>query len=131
MSWDKVNFIEVAPCACGNGRVKRLGYTEYDDWNRSRDDIVSEVIECENCCKQYRIKHIIKHYLCLSSDGDGVVDKAYLVPNSLEIPKQLEEKTFNFSVPEQIVAMYCLSDILAVRADMLKNKYCTRLKLKK
>lgn len=39
MSGDRFNYTEIALCACGNGKIIRHAYTEYDDWNRSRDGI--------------------------------------------------------------------------------------------
>lgn len=42
MSWERTEYKEVAPCACGKGTIVRLAYTEDDDWNRSRGGIINE-----------------------------------------------------------------------------------------
>lgn len=130
MSWDRSEYTETAVCACGNGIIVRKVYVEDDDWNRSRSGIISEEICCDNCKKKFHIEHYVKHYFCFPWDGDGIVDKTYLVPNNLTIPSVLSEKNFFFSVDEQIVANYCLEEISAAKADMIRNKYSTRLELK-
>ena len=129
MSWDRFEFTEVAQCACGKGYVVRVAYTEDDDWNRSRSGIINEEIACENCRTQYHIEHVIRHYSCPSWEGDGISDKAYLVPNSLTIPEQISEEQILFTVEEEIVSIYSCDEIHAVKADMTKNKYSTRLEL--
>lgn len=129
VSWDRTEYKEIAPCACGKGMVVRLAYTEEDDWNRSRSGIIGEKIKCENCCAQYHIEHVIRCYPCPKWDGDGVVDKAYLVPNSIYIPAKISEKRFDFSIDEQIVSTFSYEEIYAARADMIKNRYSTRLEL--
>lgn len=130
MSWDRTEYKEIAPCACGKGMIVRLAYTEDDDWNRSRSGIVGEKIECENCCAQYHIEHVRRCCPCPKWDGDGVVDKAYLVPNSTNIPAKISEKRFDFSIDEQIASTFSYEEIRAARADMIKNRYSTRLELK-
>lgn len=129
MSWDRIEYKEVAPCVCGKGAVIRLAYTEDDDWNRARKGIIQEEIACESCRPQYHIEHIVHHYSCPKWVGDGVSDKTYLVPNSLTIPKQIGEKSFNFNVEEKIVSTYTYGEIQEAMADMVENKYSTRLKL--
>lgn len=129
MRWERTEYKEVAPCACGKGTIVRLAYTEDDDWNRSRSGIINEKIACENCRTQYHIEHVIRHYSCPSWKGDGISDKAYLVPNSLTIPEQISEKHFSFNVEEEIVSIYSYDEIKAAKADMMKNKYSTRLEL--
>lgn len=130
MSWERTEYKEVAPCACGKGTIVRLAYTEDDDWNRSRSGIINEKIACENCRTQYHIEHVIRHYSSPSWEGDGISAKAYLVPNSLTIPEQISEKHFSFNVEEEIVSIYSYDEIKAAKADMMKNKYSTRLELK-
>ena len=77
MSWERTEYKEVAPCACGKGTIVRLAYTEDDDWNRSRSGIINEEIACENCRTQYHIEPVIRHYSCPSWEGDGISAKAY------------------------------------------------------
>ena len=121
MSWERTEYKEVAPCACGKGTIVRLAYTEDDDWNRSRSGIINEKIACENCRTQYHIEHVIRHYSCPSWKGDGISDKAYLVPNSLTIPEQISEKHFSFNVEEEIVSIYSYDEIKAAKADIAQG----------
>mgnify|MGYP004694395663 CR=1 FL=1 len=129
MSWDRIEYKEVAPCVCGKGAVIRLAYKEDDDWNRTREGIIQEEIACESCRSQYHIEHIVHLYSCPNWVGNGVSDKTYLVPNDLTIPDKLHEKDFCFDTEMQIVSMYSYADIKAAKADMVTNKYTTRLKL--
>lgn len=129
MSWDRFDYTEIALCACGNGNIIRHAYTEYDDWNRQRDGITSEEIKCDNCSHKYHIEHHVRYYQCHSWDGDGIVDKTYLVPNGITIPNELSKKDFHFKLDEQIVSQFSLTEISAAKSDMLKNKYSTRLEL--
>lgn len=129
MSWDRIEYKEVAPCVCGKGAVIRLAYTEEDDWSRTRNGIISEEIACENCRSRYHIEHVERHYLCPKWEGDGICDRTYLVPNDLTIPDELREKGFRFDTEMQIASMYSYADIKAAKADMVTNKYTTRLKL--
>lgn len=130
MSWDRVEYKETAICACGKGKIVRQAYTEADDWNRMRDGIISEEIVCAECKEKFHIEHYIRHYFCPSWEGNDVIDKTYLVPNNLTIPAVLSAKNFCFSVDEQIVASYSLEEIVAAKADMIQNKFSTRLERK-
>lgn len=127
MSWERTEYKEVAPCACGKGTVVRLTYTEDDDWNRIRSGIISEKIECENCRIQYHIEHINQNCSCPNWEI-GV--RTYLVPNSICFPVRIYEKHFHFNIDEKIVSTYSSDEIRTVIADMIKNKYSTRLELK-
>lgn len=127
MSWERTEYVEVAKCACGEGTVVRHSYIEDDDWNRIRDGVISEEICCDACKKNYHIEHYARHCFCFSWEGDGIVDKAYLVPDNLSIPSEIHKRTFSFELDEQIVAAYCLEEIINVKLDMIQNKYSTRL----
>ena len=116
MSWDRFDYTEIAFCACGNGKIIRHAYTEYDDWNRSRDGITSEEIKCDNCSHKYHIEHHVRYYQCHSWDGDGIVDKTYLVPNGITIPNELSKKDFHFKLDEQIVSQFSLTEISAAKS---------------
>ena len=129
MSWDRIEYKEVAPCVCGKGAVIRLAYTEEDDWSRTRNGIISEEIACENCRSRYHVENVERHYLCPKWEGDGICDRTYLVPNGLTIPDELHEKDFRFDTEMQIASMYSYEDIKAAKADMIANKCTTRLKL--
>lgn len=130
MSWDRTEYTETAICACGKGTIVRLAYIEDDDWNRTRGGIISEEICCTECKKKFHIEHYIQHYFCPPWKGDGIIDRTYLVPNNFTIPSVLSEKNFCFSVDEQIVANYYLEEISAAKADMIRNKYSTKLERK-
>lgn len=130
MSWDRIEYTETSVCACGKGKVIRRLYTEDDDWNRTQSGIISEEICCDECKEKFHVEHYIQHYFCPRWIGDGIIDKTYLVPNNFTIPPILSEKNFSFSVEEQIVATYCLEEILAAKEDMVRNKYSTRLERK-
>ena len=130
MSWDRIEYTEYAVCACGKGKVVRHAYSESDDWNRSRDGIISESILCTACKENFHIEHYVKYVFCLPWKGDGRIDRTYLVPNGLSIPQELSQTNFQFKLDEQIVATYSLEEIANAKADMLQNKYSTRLKQK-
>lgn len=127
MSWERMEYEEVSKCACGEGTVVRRSYIEDDDWNRMRGGVLSEEICCDACKKTHHIEHYVRHYAALPWKGNGVVDKAYLVPNNLSIPSEIYEKTFEFALDEQIAATYSLEEISNAKLDMIKNKYSTRL----
>ncbi len=130
MSWDRTEYTETAICACGKGTIVRLAYIEDDDWNRTQGGIISEEICCTECKEKIHIEHYIQHYFCPPWKGDGIMDRTYLVPNNFTIPSVLSEKNFCFSVDEKIVANYYLEEISAAKADMIRNKYSTRLERK-
>ena len=130
MSWDRTEYTETSICRCGKGTIVRLAYIEDDDWNRTRGGIISEEICCTECKEKFHIEHYIQHYFCPSWKGDGIIDRTYLVPNNFTIPSVLSEKNFCFSVDEQIVANYYLEEISAAKADMIRNKYSTKLERK-
>ena len=58
------------------------------------------------------------------------MDRAFLVPNNYTIPAEISERNFRFNLDEQIVATYCLEEILSAKSDMIRNKYSTRLERK-
>ena len=127
MSWERTEYEEISKCACGKGTVVRHSYIEDDDWNRIQEGVISEEICCDTCRGNYHIEHYIHHYFCLPWKGNGIIDKAYLVPNNLSIPPEIHEKSFHFNLDEQIVATYCLEEILKAKLDMIQNRYSTRL----
>lgn len=131
MSWDRFEYDEFSPCACGCGKIIRRLYQEDDDWNRSRGGCLEERIECNDCKNKYHIEHLIHHYFCYKWDGDGISDKIYLVPNGLTIPKPIEKRSFHFSnFDEKIAAEYTPDSIKQALEDMKKSRYSTRLQLK-
>lgn len=127
MSWDRTEYVETAVCACGKGTVVRHAYREKDDWNREREKIISEKIYCDACEKKYHIEHYVRYFLQPLWEGDGVMDRAFLVPNNYTIPAEISERIFRFDLDEQIVATYCLEEILSAKSDMIRNKFSTRL----
>ena len=130
MSWDSFEYDLSARCACGKGKVIRHILQRDDDWNRSETQCLGEKIHCADCAKKYHIEHLIRHYLCMPWDGDGISDRAFLVPNGICIPKYKEKRNFIFSrIDEQIAAQISLTDIKASINDMQTNKYTTRLEL--
>ena len=130
MSWDRTEHTEVATCACGNGKIVRQVCTACDDWNRVESAIISEKINCQDCIKKFHIEHYVRHINCPSWEGDGIIDKAFLVPNNLTIPQELSERCFHFEIDEEIVSKYSLEDIIESKADMIRNKFSTRLERK-
>lgn len=130
MSWDTINYNEIAVCACGGGTVIRHMQQRDDDWNRSKTLCLGEELNCSNCKTKYHIEHQIKHFPCLSWKGDGVSDRVFLVPNGISIPSVKSESHFSFSeIDKEIVANISLSEIKESINDMIENKYTTRLKL--
>lgn len=130
MSWDKFNYDETAICACGKGNVVRHMEQRDDDWNRSETICLSEELVCTNCKTKYHIEHLINHFLCLPWKGDGISDRAFLVPNGMKIPSVKVERNFSFSeIDKEIVAKISLSEIKESINDMVANKYTTRLQL--
>lgn len=127
MSWERTEYEETAICACGKGIVVRRCYVEFDDWNRSRDGILSEKIFCDVCKNKYHIEHYIRHVFCPPWKGDGSIDRTYLVQNGLTIPQELKEKNFYFAFTEKIVATFSLEEIESAKRDMIQSKYSTRL----
>lgn len=127
MSWDRTEYVETAVCACGKGTIVRHAYREKDDWNREREKIISEKIYCDACEKKYHIEHYVRYFFQPSWEGDGVMDRAFLVPNNYTIPAEISERIFRFNLDEQIVATYCLEEILSAKSDMIRNKFSTRL----
>ena len=127
MSWDRTEYVETAVCACGKGTIVRHAYREKDDWNREREKIISEKIYCDACEKKYHIEHYVRYFLQPLWEGDGVMDRAFLVPNNYTIPAEISERIFRFNLDEQIVATYCLEEILSAKSDMIRNKFSTRL----
>ncbi len=130
MSWDRSEYTEFSLCACGKGKVVRQAYIEDDDWIRTRSGIISEEICCNDCKEKFHIEHYTRHCFCLPWKGSGIIDRVYLVPNTLSIPSELSEKKFHFSIEEKIVAGYSLEEISAMKADMIRSKYSTRLERK-
>ncbi len=130
MSWDTIHYDLFAKCACGKGKVIRHIERRDDDWNRSETYCIGEEIECSDCCNKYHIEHVIHHYYCPPWKGDGISDRAFLVPNEIKMPPRKNEHYFVFSdIDEEIVASLSLEDIKASIDDMKTNKYTTRLQL--
>ena len=131
MSWDIIEYDEFSNCACGKGKVVRHMQQRDDDWNRSETRCLGEEIHCADCAKKYHIEHHIRHYLCMPWKGDGISDRAFLVPNGISIPSYVGIRSFNFSeIDKKIASIYTLEEINASLNDMQTNKYTTRLQLK-
>ena len=78
MSWEILYRNKlISKCKCGKGNVILEQYTEGDDWNRTRTNRGSEIIECEYCKRNYHIEHEYKYYNCMPWDGDGKIDIVY------------------------------------------------------
>lgn len=128
MSWDRSEYTEFSPCACGRGKVTRVSYREEDDWNRTRYRTIGEKIECDYCKNEYRIEKHIRETNFKPWEGDSSIEESYLVPKKLSIPETVKEKSFCFKFDEQIVAYFTKEEIVTVIEDMISNKYSTRLK---
>lgn len=116
MSWEVMyEWKEKAVCACGKGFVTRICYEEGDDWNRFRDGVSVEKIECENCSNKYHI------------------EGTYLVPNGetlniKTVPETLPfEQFITFDI--RAVALYPKETLIRVVEDMRLNKCSTRVTL--
>lgn len=134
MSWERMyDREEIAICACGNGFVKRNSYQKDDDWNRYRTGVENERIECGICADKYHIEHLVKHYNCMSWEGDGIVDTTYLVPNgeTLNIKTEPESLPFENYVffDKKAVALFTKEELQAAIDDMRNSKFSTRLSL--
>lgn len=127
MSWDRIDYTELSECACGKGVVERRTYRRDDDWGRSETTVISEEILCDSCKDTHHIEHYVRHYFCHRWDGDGISDKAYLVPNGISIPAHKSKRAFSFREDEKIVAEYPLEEILRAKGDMIQSRYSTRL----
>ena len=128
MSWDRIEYIEVSSCACGQGRLLRKYYQEDDDWGRSRSGYADETIECPQCRGKYHIEHLVRHFFQHKWDGDGVSDTTYLVENGFSVKHNTEvQKIMLSKLDEEIVATTIKDDIVAVIAEMKEVKYSTRL----
>lgn len=130
MSWETFEYDISTECACGNGKVIRHIISRSDDWGRSEKYYTGEKIECPECVNKYYIRHIIRYRSCPSWERSGKSDRAFLVPNEINMPDVIEEKVFFFQrIDEEIVSRLSLDDINASINDMINNKYSTRVKL--
>lgn len=131
MSWDRINIISEAKCPCGCGKIIKLHYREDDDWNRSREKIVSEEIKCPMCASKYHIEHLTHSFFQPSWKGNGTVDIAYCVPNGQTLQYNLQPRNFIFAdFEEKLVADNSEQELKRVLEDMQRNKYSTRLQMK-
>lgn len=128
MSWERFDHKMSTVCACGKGKVIIHFYTESDDWNRSREGIISEEICCDNCKTKFHIEHYVKTNFN-SKEGYVTYKKIYLVPNGKTIHLNISPKDFHFRVDEEIVSRYSLDEIIQAKTDMQQNKFSTRLQL--
>ena len=132
MSWERMKEKKsTATCQCGNGKVVIVRYEDGDDWNRFREGILSESIECSECKKKYHIEHIHKHINCMPWDRDGEVDMVYLVPNDVTLnictePVRLPFESFTrFDI--NAVGRFSKEQLLIALEDMKSSKFSTRL----
>ncbi len=126
MSWDRFEYDEIAKCRCGKGKIVRHMYEEEDDWNRSRGGCTGEEIQCPECSKRYRIEHLMNY----KHDGIIEYDRVFLVPQNMNFPQPISERSFySPHIEEEIVASFPLDDIKASANDMIVNRYTTRLRL--
>lgn len=131
MSWETLESRSQARCACGKGTVVQIKRERSDDWNRSQRVSQSEEILCADCKTKYHIQHLVRHYPCRPWDGDGILDRVFLVPIGMEMPSIKYKRVFSFSTVEEIiVSSFPLKRIKAAIDDMSENKYTTRLQLK-
>jgi hypothetical protein len=133
MSWERMcEKKETAQCKCGNGEVVIVRYRDGDDWNRYREGILSETIECPECKRKYHIEHVVKHYKCMPWDGTGEVDTAYLVPNELTLNICTEPASLPFehfvTFDINAVGRFTKEQLILAVKDMVESKYSTRLK---
>jgi len=133
VSWERMRETkETATCRCGKGKVVIVRYLEGDDWNRFREGILSETIECVECRKSYHIEHICKHYNCMPWDSDGEIDVVYLVPNDLTLDICTEAKSLPFehfvTFDINAVGRFTKEELSLAVKDMMDNKFSTRLK---
>ena len=131
MSWDRINTDKYSNCACGQGRVIKHCWQEYDDWNRSRNGVLGYDIECPNCKNNYHISSITRHYACPSWKSDGISTDEYLVPNGIVLPKVITPTIIQTpSADAEIVSLYSADTITDVIDDMENNRYSTRVCLR-
>ena len=128
MSWDRIEHKEIAKCACGNGYLHRVAYTEADDWNRIRSGCYDETIQCDQCKNKYHIEHLIRHCFQPKWVGDGVIDKTYLVPNGQTLQYKTEVEKLFLEFDESLVASYSKEELLIALEEMMSVKYSTHLK---
>ena len=133
MSWERIcEKKETAVCRCGKGKVVIVRYREGDDWNRFREGVLSETIECVECRKNYHIEHKKAHYKCMPWEGDGELDVVYLVPNglTLNICTEAERLPFEHFVFFDInaVGRFTKEELSLAVKDMIDSKFSTRLK---
>ena len=130
MSWDRIEYSEAAPCACGNGRLIRTTFQEDDDRNRSRSGSFGEKIECPDCSKKYHIEHLIRHFFQYKWDGDGISDTTYLVENGYSLNHKTKvENPLVSGLEESIVASFTKEELLQSLEEMKSAKFSTKLQL--
>ena len=131
MSWDTSEFDLFSVCACGKGKVVRHVLQLDDDWDRTETSNLGEDILCPECKSKYHIEHHVRYYSMVPSwVGSGTSDRAFLVPNDIQIPDYQAERYFDFSsIHEKIAANYPLLDIQESIKDMLDNQFATRVQL--
>ena len=132
MSWERMSETkDIATCSCGAGIVEIIRYRDGDDWNRLREGILKERIECKECKDKYHIEHIYSYYNCLPWKGNGEIDTVYLVPNDLTLQLQVEKKRLPFenscAFDENAVAKFPKEDLASAIIDMKCSKFSTRL----
>ena len=130
MGWDRIEYQESAPCACGKGRLIRTTYQEDDDWNRSRFGSFGETVECPECAQKYHIEHLTRYYSQPKWDGDGISDTTYLVENGYSLQYKTSVAKLSFHrLEEEIVAQYTKEEIVQAINDMQTARFSTRLQL--
>ncbi len=130
MSWDRYEYDEQSPCACGKGRVIKHRYMEDDDWNRIRSGTLGYDIECPVCKNKYHVQSITRHYFCLPWKGSGVDTREYLVPVGVNLPSPIQESTIQTqTIEEDIASKFTVFELTKVLKDMNDSKYSTRVQL--
>lgn len=128
MSWERTDYDEQSPCACGKGKIIKHSYYEDDDWGRNRSGFTGIEIQCSDCKAKYHYDSITRHYSCPSWEGNGFYTKEYLVPKELKIPTVITAKTiFGSGFEEDIVCCLTKKDLEDAVIDMQLNKYSTRV----
>ena len=131
MGWDRIEYQESAPCACGKGRLTRTTYREEDDWSCSRSGSSEETIECHECAQKYHIEHLIRHFFQPKWEGNGTSDTTYLVENGYSIQhKTSVQKLYFCRLEDEIVAKYTKDELLQVIEEMSLVRFSTRLQLR-
>ncbi len=121
MKWEASNYCEVAPCACGQGKIKKYCYGKRNEDHIFVEDSEKIDLNCPSCARKYNLQLLKRRNFLLTSENcEPYIKTYYLVPKELEIPgviyKQADFEFYN-SFEEFVVLYYTKSEI----QDTIKN----------